>query len=147
MTEFSVCLEADQKISNSLVCILERLAISPIQKSRNIYHSTTYGVDLWKNFLKKFKIRASRSLQNSTNFWQFSPYIFEFWQYFLKPTIIIGFGRLNLPIEIKFHKKLLVGVLWGCIAKFRQGKLLEFWRLLEVRILNFSKNFFHRSAH
>ena len=41
------------------------------KKSRNNYHSMTYGVDLWKFFLEKFKNRTSSSLQNSSNFQQF----------------------------------------------------------------------------
>ena len=38
------------------------------KKSRNNYHSTTYGVDLWKNFLEKFKNQTSSCLQNLCNF-------------------------------------------------------------------------------
>ena len=53
---------------------------------------------------------------------------------------LIDFGRLNLPIIAKFHKKIYIRNPCGCRAKIEAGQIHKLWRSLELRICNFFKN-------
>ena len=94
------------------VYVLETLAIKQIVVIRSIPWPT-YWVDLWKYFSEKFKNRTSNTTASKiqTIFNNFHFIFSNSDNIFLLPIIIISFGQLNLPIETKFYKKLLVGVL------------------------------------
>ena len=59
---------------------------------------------------------------------------------------IIDFGRLNLPIKAKFHKKSCGGIPCSCRAKIEAGQIHKMWRSLELRICNFLKNYLTTST-
>ena len=59
---------------------------------------------------------------------------------------LIDFGRLNLPIIAKFHKKICGKIPCGSMAKIEAGQIHKLWRSLELRICNFLKNHLTTSA-
>ena len=61
--------------------------------------------------------------------------IFDFWRYYFVLRSRIDFGRINLPIIAKFHKKSC-----GSRTKMEAGKIQKLRRSLELQILNFLKN-------
>ena len=54
---------------------------------------------------------------------------------------LIDFGRLNLPINAKFHKKSCDRIPCSCKAKIEAEQNHKKWRSLELRICNFLKNY------
>ena len=59
---------------------------------------------------------------------------------------IIDFGRLNLPIKAKFHKKSCGRIPCSCWAKIEAWQIHKLWRSLELRICNFLKNYLTTST-
>ena len=55
-----------KKVDPSLLCYKDLRDRLPrrFKKSNNKYHSTIYGIDLWKKILQKFNNRTSKSLRN-----------------------------------------------------------------------------------
>ena len=58
----------------------------------------------------------------------------------------IYFGRLNLPIKAKFHKKSCGRIPCSCWAKIEAWQIHKLWRSLELRICNFLKNYLTTST-
>ena len=59
---------------------------------------------------------------------------------------IIDFGRLNLLIKAKFHKKSCGRIPCSCWAKIEAWQIHKLWRSLELRICNFLKNYLTTST-
>ena len=58
----------------------------------------------------------------------------------------IDFGRLNLPIIAKIHKKSCSRIACSCSSKIEAGQIHKLWRSLELRICNFLKNYLTTST-
>ena len=59
---------------------------------------------------------------------------------------LIHFGRLNLPIKVKFHKKSGGGIPCSCSAKIEAEQIHKLWRSVELQIYNFLKNYLTAST-
>ena len=59
---------------------------------------------------------------------------------------LIDFGRLNLPIKAKFHKKSCGGIPCSCRAKIEAELIHKLWRSLELRISKFLENYLTTST-